>query len=154
MPVYTAQKNTKTWLDTYLTAANMLEDNGSTQATFIVAYDLPDYPLSRVFIDKNVDIAFSVGQAQMKPITDSDHFAMGYREEVPIKIYVLDKTGLTAIKLLAQVEAEIRRVDETYPVVVPGSLRRWGQTTPKPELIGGTWFWMIEYVLDYRRDLT
>ena len=152
--VNTAQKNTKTYLDANLTAANMLEDNGVTLASFITAYDLPDYPLSRVFIDKAVDIVFSIGQAPAKAVIDSDHWPLGYREEIPIKIYVLDKTGITAIKLLAQVEAELRRIGETYPTALPGSLRRIGQTTPKPELIGATWFWVIEYVFDYRRDLT
>lgn len=152
--VYTAQKNTKTWLDAYLTAGNMTEDNGVTNATFITAYDLPDYPLSRVFIEKAVDIAFSIGQSAATVIMDSDHYPIGYRESVPITIYILDKTGITGIKLMAKVEAELRRIAETYPTSLPGSLRRVSKTTPKSVLVGGTYFWVIEYALDYKRDLT
>ncbi len=154
MVVYTAQKNTKTYLDAYLLPANMTEDNGTDLASFITAYDLPDYPLSRVFIDKSVDIAFSIGQASSSVIMDSDHFPLGYRESVPINIYVLDKTGITGILLLEKVEAELRRIMETYPTALPGSLRRVSKTTPKSVLVGGTYFWVIEYAMDYVRDKT
>lgn len=152
--VNTAQYNMKTYLVAYITAAKLTEDNGTTLATFITAYDMPDYPLVRVFNDKAVDIVFSIGQAASSVLMDSDHYPIGYRESVPVNIYILDKTGLTAIKVMAKVEAELRRISEIYPTALPGSLRSISKTLPKPVLIGGTWFWNVEYTYSYLRDLT
>lgn len=146
-----ARSRTKVFLDTYLTAANMKEDDGATNATFLVAYGLPDYPLVRVFIDKSVDIVFSVGQPNSEALIDSDHYPIGYEEHVPITIYVTNKTGFTAVKRIWTAEAELRRICEANPT---GSLRRITGTTPKTERLGGTWFWSMEYSLDYVRDLT
>lgn len=138
-------------MDTYLTAANLTKDNGTDLATYITAYDLPDYPLTRVFKDKAVNLAWSVGQSTSNPIVDSDHYPMGYQEECPIAIFTVDQSGITGVKLLAKADAELRRICETYPT---GSLRRLTKGTPKPERMGGVFMWRLDYAIEYVRDLT
>lgn len=149
--VDTAQKRTKTWIDTYWIAANVTKDDGSTPASTIDAYDWPDYPLTRVFIDKAVDGIISVGQQTSKALVDSDHFPIGYDETVPITMCAVDKTGITGIKLLAKMEGELRRIGEAQPL---GSLRRITGETPKTARIGSFFLFSIEYQLNYRRDVT
>jgi hypothetical protein len=152
--VDTAQKRTKVWIDAYWTAAHVTKDNGSDLATIISAYDWPDYPLTRVFIDKTIDGIISVGQPSSQAIIDADHAPIGYNEEVPITMCAVDKTGITGIKLLGKMEAELRLIGETYPVVSgsPASLRRYTGTVPKTERIGSFFLFSIEYRLNYRRD--
>jgi hypothetical protein len=147
----TAQKRTKVWIDTYWTAANVTKDDGTTPASIIDAYDWPDYPMTRVFYDKAVDGIISVGQPNSKGVIDSDHYPVGYEEAVPITLATVDKVGITAIKLLASMEAELRRIHETQPM---GSLRRQTGEIPKTQRIGSFFLFSVEYQLNYRRDLT
>lgn len=149
--VDTAQKRTKVWIDAYWTAANVTKDDNSTPATTIDAYEWPDYPLTRVFIDKAVDGIISVGQQSSKVLVDSDHQPIGYDESIPITMCAVDKTGITGIKLLGKMEQELRRIGETHPL---GSLRRLTGETPKTQRIGSFFLFSIEYQLNYRRDLT
>jgi hypothetical protein len=154
--VDTAQTRTKVWIDTYWTASNITKDNGSDLATIITAFDFPDYPLTRVFIDKDVDGIVSIGQSNGMEIADSDHYTIGYEERVPITFATCDKAGVTGIKLLAKLEAELRRIQETYPIVVGtgASLRRTTGDVPKTQRIGSFYLFSSEYTLNYKRDVT
>jgi len=149
--VDTAQNRTKVWLDTYWLPANITKDDGSTLATTISAFDWPDYPIARLFLDKNIDGAVSVGQASGKVLVDSDQYPVAYDESIPITLCTIDKPGTTGVKLLALMEAELRRVGEQYPL---GSLRRLTGSTPKTSRVGSYFLFSIEYSLGYRRDLT
>ena len=146
-----ARKRTKVFLDTYLTALNMKKDDGITVALFITAYGLPDYPLSRVFIDKAVFHIFSVEEAQTSAILDSDHYPLGYKESVPVTMMCIDQVGFTATKRIWDAEHEFRRICEENPT---GSVRRITGSKPTPERLGSTWLWSITYAMDYVRGLT
>lgn len=154
--VDTAQKRTKVWLDLYWLPANILKDDAATLATVITAFDWPDYPITRLFLDKNVDGAVSIGQASSKVLVDTDHYPAAYDESVPITLCTIDKPGVTGVKLLGLMEAELRRIGEIYPVVagVPASLRRITGTVPKTQRLGSFFLFSIEYSLGYKRDLT
>lgn len=149
--VDTAQQRTKTWIGTYWAAAHVTKDNGITLATTLLAYDWPDYPLIRVFIDKTVDGIISVGQQSSKQIMDVDHYPVGYDESVPITLCTIDKAGITGIKLLAKIEAELRLISQANPL---GSLRRLTGETPKTERLSSFYMFSVEYEMNYRRDLT
>ncbi len=149
--VDTAQKRTKTWLDTYWTPANITKDDAVTLATVITAFDWPDYPITRLFLDKDVDGAVSIGQASSKAIVDADHYPYGYEEVVPILMCAIDKPGITGIKLLAEMDEELRRIGENYPL---GSVRRLTGSSPKTQRLGTYFLFSVEYSLTYRRDLT
>jgi len=151
MMVDTAQNRTKVWLDTYWLPANITKDDGSTLATTISAFDWPDYPITRLFLDKNVDGAVSIGQASSKAIVDVDHYPYGYEEVVPILLCAIDKPGITGVKLLAQMDEELRIIGEAYPL---GSIRRLTGSKPKTERLGSYFLFSVEYSLTYRRDVT
>jgi hypothetical protein len=139
-----ARYRTKILLDTYLLAANLTEDDNSTQVKFIVAYADPDYPLVRVFFDKLVDLVFCVGT----PDSIALPVGIGYEENVPITIWCIDKTGITGTKLRWKAEAELRRIVETYPT---GSLRNWQRLGDNEKNLGSTILYSVNYVLRYKR---
>jgi hypothetical protein len=149
--VDTAQNRTKVWIDAYWTPANITKDDAVTLATITTAYDWPDYPIARLFLDKDIDGAVSIGQASSKALVDTDHYPFCYDETVPITLCTIDKPGITGIKILGKIEEELRRIGELYPL---GSLRRITGTVPKTHRLGSYFLFNIEYSLDYRRDLT
>jgi hypothetical protein len=111
---------------------------------FIVAYSKPDYPLTRVFNDKSVDVVFSIGT----PDSTALPVGVGYTENVPITIWCIDKTNITGTKLRWQAETELRRIVETYPT---GSLRNWQRLGDNEKNLGSTVLYSVEYVLRYKR---
>jgi hypothetical protein len=151
MAVLSAQDRTKLWISTYWSGTLVTKDDNSTPATTILTFDWPDYPLTRVFVDKAVNGIISIGQASSKAVNDSDHFPVGYDEQVPITMAAVDALGVTGIKLLEKMEAQLRTVAEAHPL---GSLRRITGTVPKTQRIGSFFLRSIEYELNYRRDIT
>jgi hypothetical protein len=149
--VDTAQKRTKIWIDTYWTATDVLKDNGIIEAATISAYDWPDYPLARVFSDKAVNGIVSIGQARSEALIDSDHYPFAYLEHIPITLCAVDAYDVTGIKLLGQMEAELRSIHQNHPL---GSIRRQSGAQPKTERIGSFFLFSVEYELEYKRDLT
>lgn len=151
--VDSAQNRTKVWLGTYWSGTNVTKDDGITPAVTIFAFDWPDYPLTRVFIDKGVNGIISIGQSNSHVINDADHMPIGYEENVPITLVTCDQLGVTGSKLLEKMEAQLRSIGELYPVAT-GSLRRESGVLPKTQRIGSFYLWSVEYTLNYRRDLT
>lgn len=150
--VYDARNRTKTFLTTYLTAGNMLEDDDATPAAFIVHFSDPPYPLKLVFFgDKNVDIIFSIDTPTTTSVLNWDGYIIGYREAVPIHIFTVDKTGITGTELRWKAEVELRRIIETYPM---GSYRSLNQITKNDQWMGGWTLHSVTYTLTYERDTT
>lgn len=150
--VDTAQTRTRTFLTTYWTGPPYItKDNNATDATIILAFDWPDYPLIRVFIDKDVDGIVSIGQASSEAILDSTHYPIGYIEKVPVTLCTLDKAGITGVKLLEKIEAHLRALLEAHPL---GSLRRETGHQPKTERLGSWYMYSSEFTITYKRDLT
>jgi len=84
-----ARTNTKTWLETYINHNNIQKEDG--QASVIFCFGYPDYPLTRVFDTKGVDVVFSIGDAESTAKIGHDQYAWGYSESVPIEIVCVDK---------------------------------------------------------------
>ena len=141
---------TKVFLDTYLTAANMLKDDAVTQLSTMTAYDDPHYPYERVFyVPKNVDGVYCVGTPDSEAILDWDGTIIGYREYVPITIYTVTKQGITGNLARWTAEKELRRIVEANPTGSYRSLRRMRDMTRAM----GAWMLIgVEYVLTYERD--
>lgn len=142
---------TKDYLDTYLLAANLLENDGGTQAEFITCWANPPYPIKKVFVTKGIDLIFSIGRQTSTPQIGHDKYAFGYKEKVSIMVEAIDKTGISGDNLMWQGEAELRRVVETYPI---GSLRNLETMNPKTQNLGSTTLYSVECILDYTRNLT
>jgi len=154
--VYDARNRTKVFLTTYLTAGNMKEDNGATDAAFIVHFSDPPYPLKLVFFgDKNIDIIFAVDTPVSTAKLDWDGYIIGYRETVPIHIFTVDKTGITGTELRWKAEVELRRIVETYPIDPAASFYRSLNRINKNDVWMGGWILhSVTYNLTYERDTT
>lgn len=135
---------TKYWLEKYLATASL--------PRYIVAYGEPDYPVTRVFKDKRVDVAFSVSTPNSTPLKGHHRYVTHYEEHVPITIQCIDKNNLDGAQLRWQAETELRRVAEEYPL---GSLRNFERAgRPYRKDLGGTILHGVEYSLVYVRDRT
>ena len=142
-PVEDAKYRTKVYLEQHLSSLALPK--------FIVAYGEPDYPITQVFKTKNVDLAFCIGDPNSEPIIDSNHYVIGYKENVPITPCCIDKTNITGVKLLQQARTELRRIIETYPL---GSLRLPSSEKPQTQILGSTTLYKFTCYLDYERDKT
>ena len=148
MSTQDARQRTRTYLATYIVDANLTHDDDLTQAAWISAFGLPDYPLSRVFKDKAVDVIFSVGTASAKSMRDFRQYPYAYEEIVPIEIFAVDKTGITGTKLRWKAEAELRRISEAYPLA---SVRWISRVSDNEKKLGSQTLYSVKYELGYIR---
>jgi len=146
-----ARYRTKLYLDTYLDNSKLTKDDNATEVVFAVMYTYPNYPLIREFFaeESPVDLLFLIGKPTSEALMQADQTPRGYHERVPIAISTIDKTGITAEKLIWKGEAELRSVCETYPT---GSQRKLTATTERTQRLGSTIIVQTEYMLDYVRD--
>ena len=147
-----ARTQTKTFLDTYLVAANMTKDDDSTALEIIVCFGKPEYPLSRVFKEKGVDGIFSIAEPDSRALIDATTQApRGYDESVPIDIMTIDKTGITGTEVKDKMEIELRRIVENNPAGSQRSLLRRGDQDKR---LGSTVLYSTRFVMRYVRDTT
>jgi hypothetical protein len=142
---------TKDYLDTYLLAANLKKNDGTTQATFITCWADPPYHIKTVFVTKGVDLIYSIGRQTSTPLIGGDKYAYGYKEKVTILPSAIDKTGISGNNLIWQGERELRRITEAYPL---GSLRNFETFELEPQNLGSTTLYTLKCVMDYTRNLT
>jgi hypothetical protein len=144
-----ARVRSKTYLDTYLVAANLTQDDGSTPLVFHCMYTQPEVPFVWLFNGKGNDALFIIGKPESTAITDYDGGIIGYNEKVPITIYTKDKPGVTGTKALWTCEAELRRIVELYWL---GSFRSLNRMGDKTQDMGGWTLYGAEYNLTYERE--
>lgn len=147
-----ARYQTNLWIETYYTPANAVDDNGYSLGMQCM-YDSPEYSMEREFKAPSVvDVIVAIGQPNSEAMIDAvTQTAYGYEEHVPIKIFSVNKSGVTAEKAIWQVEAELRRIAEAHP---SGSQRNFENRRPATRILGSTTLVGSEWVLNYRRDLT
>ena len=150
------RRRTKTWLDTYLNNAALLDDNGD-QIDYLVQFAKPDYDMDRVFgADyKDIDLIYSIYVPQTTPIQDWNGAIFAYNEQVPIEISAVSKLvggaspGITGTNLVWQGEQELRRISETYYL---GSYRTLSKTRESTSQLGTFPLYSSEYILSYERE--
>jgi len=146
-----ARYRTKDYFETYLENSNLTKDDGSTQVNFIIVYGYPDYPITKVFQTKGIDLIFSIGEPESTPKLGFNLEPYGYEEHVPITTFCIDKSGVTGTKLKWKAEAELRRVTENYSI---GSHRLLERRADNDQRLGSTILYSAEYMLKYERDTT
>jgi len=150
-----ARSRTKVWIDTYILDANVLKDDAATQASWACIFDTPPYPVEQEFraTADPVQGLYVVNQPIMKPLMDATLQApYGYEETVPITIVTIDSTGCSGHQLNWRMEAELRRIAETYAVPdTTGSQRGIERRSSKVESFGGYPVYMTDVELKYRR---
>lgn len=136
----------------YLRNAQLTKDDDSTEVKFIACFGKPDYPITKVFKAKGVDLIFSVGTPNSTPMMDPvTQTPYGYEEQVPIECVCIDKSGITGTKLRWKAEAELRYVTEEY---LAGSLQNVESMSDNDQNLGSTILYSAKYILNYRRDKT
>jgi hypothetical protein len=138
----------KDYLDDYLTAANLKEDNGATNASYITCFNDDELPISQIFLTKAVDLVFSVGKENAVPKQNAFHYPYAFEESVPITVCAIDKAGITATNLNEQAEQEIRRIVSTYPL---GSIREITSSKPAEIDLGETKLYTQTVTISYTR---
>ena len=138
------RQRSKTWLDTYLIAANLTKDDNATPAQYITCWADPPYPIIKVLETKGIDLVFSVAT----PTSEALPVRVGYIETVPISVFATDKTGISGNKLRWKAEAELRRLAETYST---GSLRTWERMSNNEQVLGSLTLYSVTYNLRYKR---
>jgi len=142
----------KAWIDANVRDAQILKDDGVTEASWECMFANPPYPLELEFRGlSNVDGFYLVGRPTnstplMDPATKAPY---GYRERLPITISTVDSEGVTGTMLNWRMEAELRYVFENYPT---GSLLSSGGSRGRPVHLGSTTLYETEVPMDYRRD--
>ncbi len=136
----------KLWISDHLVAGNLSKDDGS-QASYLLCFANPDYHMTRVLNTKAIDLVASIdnGEAEALPL------GIGYHESVPIELFAINKSGITATNLIEKGYQELRRIAETYPL---GSLRKTGRMTDTSQSLGSTILFSQKCVLEYKRYAT
>jgi len=99
----------KTFLATYLVVANITNDAGAAATVHIRFGDNKIYLLKLEFYGtKNNDVVFTIEPPESEAIFDHDGQIIGYNEKVPVYIYAINKTGITADKILWKAEQQLR----------------------------------------------
>lgn len=143
------RERTKTWIETYYTAGDAMKDDGTSQLGVQVMYESPDYPMELEFKAPSVvDVIVAIGQPNSSALIGHDRTIQAYEEHVPIKIYAVNKSGVTAVKAIWQVEAALRTVAEEHP---EGSQRDFENRRPATQVLGSTTLYGSEWMLSYRR---
>ncbi len=146
-----ARHRQKVYIEQYWVQSNCGDDL-DVPLGVVVMYAEPNYPLNLELKDPNsTDIIITIGKPESKPIRGHDFIPYGYEETVPIGIWAMDKTNVTAVKAVWQCEAELRRILEEHPI---GSLRGFDKTSEGTRALGSAILYGIEYKIKYVRDLT
>lgn len=140
----------KVFLDAYLTAANLTEDDDSTLASFMTAFGHPPHThIVRIFIEKEVDLIYAILEPVSKPLTGHDMTTWGYKEQVPIVHFNIDKTGINGEELKWKAERELRRICEAQ---IFGSVRHLTDRTTNDQWVGPTRLYSTKWIMNYRRE--
>jgi hypothetical protein len=138
-----ARYRTKVFLQTYLDSDYL--------PNYLVAYGEPDYPMTQVFKIKGIDLIFSIGEPETKPLIDARQGPYGYEENMPITIFSINKSNLDGTKVKWQAETEFRRLLQENPT---GSLRQFERRRNADRDLGSTRIYGTEWIMTYERDLT
>jgi hypothetical protein len=135
------------FLSDHLSSADITKDDAS-QATYITAFSNADYPITKVFVTKGVDLIFSVDSGESEGLVGHDKSAYAYHESVPIDLFAINKTGITATNLIEKGYQELRRILESYPT---GSVRRMGRMTETTRSLGSPLLFSQKCMVEYTR---
>jgi hypothetical protein len=141
----------KEYIQDHITPAHITKDDGSTLATYIICFGKADYPISHIFVTKGVDLIFNIDIGESEALIQADKTAYAYHERVPITLYAINKTTITATNLIEKGYQELRLIAMTYP---EGSVRRVGRARETSTSLGSPILFSQEVVLEYTRSAT
>jgi hypothetical protein len=143
----------KILIDTYLTAANVKKDDGTTNASTATCFDGATYPIPRLFLTQALDAIAVISRKPSEPIyTDKllGHKPYAFNEQVEIEIYAVNKSGVTASNLVEKYEQEIRRIYTTYDAYA--NVRDLDTITPSLTDLGYAYLCKTGISINYKRN--
>lgn len=143
-----SRKTLKGILDANIDEANMETDTTGVYADWHVAWIQNDEcDFEQVFFDKGIDVLFGVGMPLTRPLKDFDKTVYGAAEKLTVKIYVINKPHINALKIIGKADIELRRVidAQSYPWSIDSG-------TPAHLRIGGLTIYSMEYKVDFVRS--
>jgi len=147
-----ARVRTLAYMTSYFTTANVTEDDDATEAAGHRMYANPNYPMKLEFYGtKNNDYTMALGDPTSTPYHGHNKKPYKYNESVPISLYAVDKTGLTARKVLHKADQELKRILENTPIAAGASLRALTRTKPSDNYAGGFFLHRWDSILSYTR---
>jgi hypothetical protein len=144
------RSRTKIYLDTYLTPGNIAGD-------YITCFDGADYNIKYLFenaLGIDIDLVMSIGEEQA--VTEDTIYDLPYKDvvTVPITLYAVNKTGITATNLIEQAEKEIQKVLVDHALNI-GTTSKRSLSSSKPNRIdlgNGTYLWQKVVTIKYERS--
>jgi hypothetical protein len=143
----------KVLIDTYLTAANIKKDNGTINASTLTCFDGLTYPITRLFLTKDLDAIAVISRKPSTPLyTDKllGRKPYAFNEQIEIEIYSVNKSTVTATRLAESFEQEIRRIYTTYDPYA--NVRDLDTITPKITDLGYGYLYHIAILIEYKRS--
>lgn len=152
--VFDPRKEIRALLTTNLSKTNMLKNN-DFEAAYCVIYTGPPYDIVKEFRASNspVDGVFAIGEPYIKPLFSGSQTPWGHEIRVPIFIFTIDKVGVTGTKLKWVMEAELRRVSETFHVA-HGAHMQLEKHGDRDKRRGSIVLHSTEYILRYERSVS
>lgn len=143
----------KDYLDLRVADANLTKDDGATQASWAAIFKSDKYRLAWEFraASSPVQGLYVVGQPDSTPLLSGSATPRGYEEVVPIDVCAVDSEDCGGEQLMWKMDAELRRVVETYEI---GSTCNFTRRAPNTVSLGSDTLYNITWFLKYRRGLT
>lgn len=141
----------KIYLDEYLTTAAIKKDDGVTNASWRVMFDEPDFHWVRLFDVLSLDAVIMVSRGDTKALSQYNKVPYAFDETCTLKVYAINKSTVTAVNLVEQIEQEIRNALSDYAVASGSSFRSLERVKAFTDKVSGVEVHGLELTLRYVR---
>ena len=136
-----------------LTGVTATLDNGVTAADIIVFFDGGPENLRRLFYVNQYHAVISVDRHTERESGDTrriQEVPLRYSSDVPVKVVAVDRTGVTAVKLLNKIRLSIIAEVESHAKGIRGTLTMQNSRGESSIIGGFDPMWQDSYVLSLR----
>jgi len=123
------------------------KDNEADDATLIFLYEGGPETLKELFASYDVVVTF--GDAPVRPDRFMQDVAEHHPEVYPVTVQIIDKTGVTATKMMHKMKEQMRVIVEAAAQTSTYTLRIISET-PGNRRVGGLYVWDTTYSIQYK----
>ncbi len=143
----------KGWMEnatTGVSASAITKNDGSTQASYAVIFEKPDYPLELEFRAPSAPVQglYVLGEPVETPVFKGGIIS-SFKGAVPIHVNTVHSNACGGEQLKWKMEAELRRIMKDYP---SGSLATPTSRRSTPIMLGSTPLFDSVWTLNYQRS--
>jgi hypothetical protein len=146
----------KTYLETYVTDANLTDENGD-EVSWRAIFSEPPTRIYDYYLRRNVDLVLAVAVPRIEPLLNSDQEPYGYIFHIPVTAWCVDKydnKGVLQVRgatLKWTAELEVRNVLASYPTGSQYGLEDARQVDVE---LGAEKLYGVELTINYKRSTT